>query len=225
MVAVVFPFFLLHWIADGNLLTKVNLFGMQLALESSFFGILMLVCILSVPFWLWLSKRRNKRNAYVAGMIFLSIVLGLMFFVQPGQINVLLVLGALAGIGVGSAYVFPDAMFPDIIEWDELRARKRQEGIYYGARAFIRKLATALVIFIVLQLLGLSGYQTPPSGADHFNQPESALLMIRVLISIVSGIMLLTAALLAWFNPLTREKNARIQELLDRRKSRTPTQD
>ena len=225
MVAVVFPFFLLYWIADGNLLTKVNLFGMQIALESSFFGILMLVCILSVPFWLWFSKRRNKRDAYVTGMIFLSMVLGLIFFVQPGQINVLLILGALAGIGVGSAYVFPDAMFPDIIEWDELRARKRQEGIYYGARAFIRKLATALVIFIVLQLLGLSGYQTPPIGVDQFNQPESAILMIRILISIISGIMLLTAALLAWFNPLTREKNARIQKLLDQRKTRAPIQD
>ena len=225
MVAVVFPFFLLYWIADGNLLTKVNLFGMQIALESSFFGILMLVCILSVPFWLWFSKRRNKRDAYVTGMIFLSMVLGLIFFVQPGQINVLLILGALAGIGVGSAYVFPDAMFPDIIEWDELRARKRQEGIYYGARAFIRKLATALVIFIVLQLLGLSGYQTPPIGVDQFNQPESAILLIRILISIISGIMLLTAALLAWFNPLTREKNARIQKLLDQRKTRAPIQD
>ncbi len=42
---------------------------------------------------------------------------------------------------------------------------RRQEGIYYGARALIRKLAGALVIFITLQLLGWSGYQTPPDGA------------------------------------------------------------
>lgn len=225
MVAVVFPFFLLYWIADGDLLAKANLFGVELALESSFFGILMIVCMLSVPFWLWFSKKKNKRDAYVSGMVFLSIILGMIFFVQPGQINFLLLLGALAGIGVGAAYVFPDAMFPDIIEWDELRARKRQEGIYYGARAFIRKLATALVIFITLQLLGLSGYQNPPSGVNQFNQPESALMMIRILISGVSGTMLLTSALLAWFNPLTREKNAKIQELLDRRKNRVKLQE
>ena len=221
MVAVVFPFFLLYRVANGDLLAKAHLFGMDLALESAFFGILMLVCMLSVPFWIRFSHRRNKRDAYVIGMVFLAVVLGSIFFVQPGQINTLLVLGAFAGIGVGSAYVFPDAMFPDIIEWDELRARKRQEGIYYGARAFIRKIATALVIFITLQLLGLSGYQNPPSGVDHFNQPESAVLMIRILISFVSGLMLLAAALLAWFNPLTREKNAKIQELLDRRKNRS----
>jgi len=129
----------------------------------------------------------------------------------------LLFMAALAGIGVSSAYVFPDAMFPDIIEWDELRAGKRQEGIYYGARALIRKMTTAVVIFLTLQLLGWTGYQTPPPGVIQFSQPNGSLLTIRSLISLVSGAMLLLAALMAWFNPMTREKNARIRRLLDRR--------
>lgn len=220
MVAVVFPFYLLYWIGDGNMLAKANIFGLNLALESAFFGILMGVCILSVPFWLWFARRRNKRDAYVVGMIFLAIVLLMIYFVQPGQIDMLLILGALAGIGVSSAYVFPDAMFPDIMEWDELRAGRRQEGIYYGARAFIRKLSTALVIFLTLQLLGIAGYQTPPPGVIQFEQPKNALLMVRVLISLVSGLMLLMAAAMAWFNPITRERNVRIRRLLARKKER-----
>lgn len=225
MVAIVFPFYLLYWIAQGNLLEKAHILGLDWALESAFFGLLMLVCIISVPFWLWFARIRNKRDAYVMGMIFLATVLLLIFFVQPGQINRLLILGALAGFGVSSAYVFPDAMFPDIVEWDELRARRRQEGIYYGARAFIRKLTTALVIFITLQMLGWSGYQTPPPDAIQFTQPASAILVIRILVSMVSGAMLLMAALMAWLNPITRERNARIRRLLERRKSRAATQD
>ncbi|MBN2044213.1 MAG: MFS transporter [Anaerolineales bacterium] len=221
MVAVVFPFYLLYWIAEGDMLVKAHLFGVDLALESAFFGALMLVTMISVPFWMWLSKRRNKQHAYTAGMLVLASVLLAIFFVQPGQIDLLLVLGALAGFGVASAYVLPDAMFPDIIEWDELRARQRQEGIYYGARAFLRKLATALVIFFVLQLLGLSGYQNPPIDSTFYQQPESALLTIRILISVVGGGLLLLSALIAWFNPLTREKNARIQSLLERRKNKS----
>lgn len=221
MVAVVFPFFLLYWIAEGNLLTKANLFGLEIALESAFFGLLMLVTMISVPFWLWLSRRTNKRIAYIAGMLILALDLTLIFFIQPGEINRLLVLGALAGIGVAAAYVMPDAMFPDIIEWDELRVRRRQEGIYYGARAFLRKLATALVIFLILQLLGLSGYQNPPPEATFFQQPDSALITIRILVSIAGAALLLLAALAAWFHPLTREKNARIQVLLARRKQRS----
>ena len=220
MVAVVFPFYLLYWIAQGNLLAKVHLFGLDLALESAFFGLLMLVCIVSVPFWTWFTRRKDKQNAYIVGMIFMAIVLALIFFVQPGQINILLILGGLAGFGVSTAYVLPDAMFPDIIEWDELRARRRQEGIYYGARAFSRKLATAVVIFLTLQLLGWSGYQTPPGDVINFTQPDSALLMIRIMISGIGGGMTLIAILLAWLNPLTRDKNAKIRRLLEKRKNR-----
>jgi GPH family glycoside/pentoside/hexuronide:cation symporter len=219
MVAVVFPYYLVYWIAEGDTLVKANIFGWALALETAFFGALMLATMISVPFWLWLSKHKNKQKAYVAGMISLAIVLVAIYFVRPGQIEVLVVLGGLAGFGVASMYVLPDAMFPDIIEWDELRARRRQEGIYYGARAFLRKLATALVIFIVLQLLGLSGYQTPPQGTLFYQQPESALRMIRVIISFAGGGLLLISALIAWYNPLTREKNTRIQALLEKRKN------
>jgi len=218
MIAVVFPFYLLYWTSQGDMLAKASLFGFDMALESAFFGLLMLVCIISIPFWLKLSCQKDKRSAYVLGMISISLILFAIFFIQPGQINLLLVLGALAGFGISSAYVMPDAMFPDIIEWDELRTGKRQEGIYYGARAFIRKLTTALVIFLILQLLGRSGYQTPPTGGINFQQPDSTLLMIRILISFVSSIMLLTSALLAWFNPLTREKTDKIKTLLERKK-------
>jgi GPH family glycoside/pentoside/hexuronide:cation symporter len=220
MVAVVFPFYLLHWIAKGNLLATANLFGIELALESAFFGLLMSVCFLSVPFWLWLARKRNKRDAYLAGMIWLSFVLLLIFFIQPGQIPRLLLLGALAGFGVSAAYVLPDAMFPDIIEWDELRTRRRQEGIYYGARNFIRRLTLAMVIFLTLQVLSGSGYQTPPAGIVEFVQPQQALQTIRALVSLVSVGMLTLAALFAGINPITRDVNIRIRKLIARRKAR-----
>lgn len=220
MVAVVFPFFLLYWVASGELLTRISVLGMNLSIETAFFGLLMLVNMLSVPFWLWVARRRSKRDAYLGGMLWLIFVLLLIAGVRPGEYARLLILGALAGFGVSAAYVLPEAMFPDIIEWDELRARQRQEGIYYGARAFIRKLTTALVIFLVLQLLGWSGYRNPTPNSLVFAQPDQTLAMIRLLISGASGMMLLAAAVLAWFNPMTREKNARIRRLLDRRNGR-----
>jgi len=220
LVAVVFPFYLLYWMAGGDLLVKASVVGLELPLESAFFGVLMVVCMLSVPFWVWLSRRRNKRDAYLAGMIFLIVALLLIFTVQPDQMDILIVLGALAGFGVSAAYVLPDAMFPDIIEWDELRVGRRQEGIYYGARNFIRRLTMALVIFITLQLLAWSGYQTPPPDAAKFVQPQKALWTIRILVSLLSTVMFTTAALTAWLNPMTRDKNIRIRKLIARRNSR-----
>lgn len=221
MVAVAFPYFLLYWVAQGDLLEQVDFFGFNLALESAFFGILLLVCILFVPFWLWLAKKYNKRQAYIAGMVFWVIVQLLIFTIPPHNVPYLLTLAALAGIGVSAAYVLPDSLFADIIEWDELLTRRRQEGIYFGARAFIRKLTGAFVIFITLQALGWSGYHTPPEGAIYFPQSESALLMIRLLVSPLGAIMLSGAVIFAWLFPLTRERYERIQRLLEKRREQS----
>ena len=214
MVAITFPFFLLYWVAQGNLLAKINIFGINLALESAFFGVLMLVCVIFVPFWLWLAKTRNKREAYIFGMIIWIIIQFTIYTIQPGQINYLLTIAALAGIGVSAAYILPDSILPDVIEWDELRTGRRQEGVYYGIRTLIRKLTGALVIFVTLQVLGWSGYQSPPDGVIQFTQPDSALFMIRMMVSFIGAGILLGTILLAWSYPLSREKYERIQKLL-----------
>jgi GPH family glycoside/pentoside/hexuronide:cation symporter len=220
MIAVAFPYFLLYWVARGDLLAKIRIFGIDLAYESAFFGILMFVCILFIPFWLWLAQTRNKREAYILGMSFWVVVQLMIFTIQPGQTGYLLTTAALAGIGVSAAYTLPDAMFADVIEWDELRTRRRQEGIYYGVRAFIRKMTGALIIFITLQALGWSGYMSPPEAAVQFTQSDSALRMIRLLVSPFGALILCGTIIFAWLFPLSREKHARIQKLLKQRKAR-----
>ncbi|GAB4499245.1 MAG: MFS transporter [Anaerolineales bacterium] len=221
MVAITFPFFLLYWVAQGDLLAKITLFSVDLALESAFFGVLMGVCVLFVPFWLWVSKRQNKIRAYIAGMAAWILVQLLIFTIQPGETNYMLTLAALAGIGVSAAYILPDSILPDVIEWDELRTRRRQEGIYYGIRTLIRKLTGAGVIFITLQILGWSGYQAPPEGVLQFQQSESALFMIRVMDSFIGAIILMGTIILAWSYPLTREKYQKIQKLLAIRRNKS----
>lgn len=220
MIAVTFPYFLLYWVAQGDLLAKIRLFGVDLAYESAFFGILMFICILFIPFWLWLARKRNKREAYILGMIFWIVVQLMIFTIQPGQIGYLLTTAALAGIGVSAAYTLPDAMFADVIEWDELRTRRRQEGIYYGVRAFTRKMTGALMVFITLQALGWSGYLSPPDSATQFTQSDSALRMIRLLVSPFGALILCGTIVFAWLFPLSREKHGRIQKLLEQRRER-----
>ena len=220
MIAVTFPYFLLYWVARGNLLASIHILGFDLAYESAFFGILMLVCIVCIPFWLWMAKWRNKREAYMLGMIFWVAVQLIIFTIQPGNTTYLLIIAALAGIGVSAAYTLPDSMFADVIEWDELRTRRRQEGIFYGIRTLIRKLTGALVIFMTLQLLGWAGYVSPPNGTLQFTQTDSALHMIRLLVSPFGAMILCGTIFFAWRFPLSREKHARIQKLLEQRRER-----
>ncbi len=218
MIAISFQYFLVYWVASGNLIAKVNIFGLNLSLESAFYGILMSVCILFVPFWQWVAKVRNKRDAYMLGMFFWVIVQGLIFTIQPGQVVYLLFIAGLAGVGVSAAYILPDSILPDVIEWDELRTGRRQEGIYYGIRTLIRKTTGAFIIFLTLQALGWSGYQSPTIGVTKFIQPESALWTIRLMSSLFGAFILFGSILLAWRYPLSREKYERIARLLKRRR-------
>jgi GPH family glycoside/pentoside/hexuronide:cation symporter len=220
LVALLLPFYLLYWIAGGHMLTSVPFLGVSLPLESAVFALLLVTAIIALPFWLWLSHRLGKHIAYIIGMVFWAGVQIGIFLVRPGQVTLVLWMAFLAGLSVSAAHILPDAMFPDVIEWDELRTGRRQEGIYYGVKNFIRKLTGALAIFLALQVLGWFGYQTPPTGATSFLQTPVTLTAIRVLIGPLGAVLLFSAVITAWFYPLTREQHARVRKLLGARDTR-----
>jgi GPH family glycoside/pentoside/hexuronide:cation symporter len=153
------------------------------------------------------------------------VVQTLLFLVQPGQVNLVLFLSVLAGLSVSTAHVLPDAIFPDVIEWDELRTRRRQEGIYYGAKNFVRKLTGAVAIFFALQMLHWFGYQAPPPDVTRVSQSAVTLSAIRWLTGPAGAILLISAIAVAWYYPLTRERHARIRRLLENRRNRLMAQD
>jgi GPH family glycoside/pentoside/hexuronide:cation symporter len=220
LVALMLPFFLVYWVAGGDLLAQVNLFGIDLAIESAVLGLMFIVAVAALPLWTWLAGRLEKRTAYIIGMSFWAAAQCAILLIQPGQVMLVLGLALLAGVGVSTAHVLPDAIFPDVIDWGELRTRRRYEGMYYGAKNFIRKLAGALAIFFALQVLGWSGYQSPPPVATSFAQPGAALQAIRLMTGPVEALLLLGAALVAWRYPLTRERHNHIRRLLEQRRRR-----
>jgi GPH family glycoside/pentoside/hexuronide:cation symporter len=220
LVALMLPFFLIYWVSQGDLTASLDIGGDKIALESVVLGLLLITAVVALPFWTWLARRFSKRSAYIIAMIFWAVVQLVILVVRPGQVGLTLVLAVLAGVSVSTAHVLPDAIFPDVLEWDELRTHKRREGIYYGTKNFVRKMAGALAIFLALQVLGWFGYQTPPEGVRQFSQSASALAAIRIMTGPMGTLLLISAIVVAWFYPLTRERHARIRRLLARRKQR-----
>jgi Na+/melibiose symporter-like transporter len=81
-------------------------------------------------------------------------------------------------------------------------------------------LTGALIIFATLQLLGWSGYLSPPQGTLQYSQTDSVLQMIRLVVSPFGATILCGTIILASLFPLTREKYVRIQKLLEQRRAR-----
>ena len=220
LVGLMLPFILVYWVAGGDLVATTTLFGVELALESAVLGLMLVTAVAALPFWTWLARAIGKRLAYMLGMGFWALVQMLIILVQPGQVGFILGLGVLAGLSVSTAHVLPDAIFPDVIEWDELRTRRRCEGAYYGLKNFVRKLAGAVAVFVGLQALGWFGYQAPPASATQFSQSPETLMTIRVMTGPVGAVLLISAIALAWFYPITRQRHARIRRLLMRQRER-----
>ena len=224
LVALMLPYFLTYWIAQGNLAAEMSVFGANISQDSVILGVMFITAIAALPFWNWFSKKTSKRKAYIYGMIFWMVVQLLIITVQPGQTLLILILTILAGISISTAHVLPEAIFPDVIEWEELRTRRRHEGVYYGTKNFLRKMTGAVAIFLALQALGWFGYQTPPEGATVFQQSAITIQTIRVLTGPFGAVLLLSSIIIAWFYPLTREKHARIRSLLKRREEKSNQQ-
>jgi GPH family glycoside/pentoside/hexuronide:cation symporter len=212
------PYLLVYWVARGNLLLKVP--GLGLPIESAVLGLMMVTATLVLPFWIWLAKRLGKTTAYIIALALWAVLLLCVPWVPREAYGLTLVLAVAIGISVSAAHVLPDAIFPDVIEWSELRTGRRHEGVFYGAKNFVRKLTTAVAIFITLQALGWLGYKTPPEGATQVTQPSSALWGIRMLVGPIGAALLVVTMVVAWAYPLNKKRFERVRRLLAHRQAR-----
>ena len=190
-------------------------YRMKLEAESDIVaGAVFITAIVVLPFWVWASKRTDKRRSYMYGMVFLSAVMITLIFLDPSLgFSVTLMLASLAGVGVSAVHVLTWAMIPDAVEVDELESGARHEGMFYALVTLFRKAASSIAIPMTALVLGWSGYV-----ANSAQQAESAVWAIRILIGPVASLFLLGGILFARFYPLTREAHTETREKIAARR-------
>jgi glycoside/pentoside/hexuronide:cation symporter, GPH family len=181
-------------------------------------GAIFITALLVLPFWNWISSKTDKRKAYIAGMIFLSVVMCALIFLDPSLgLPVVLTMAILAGVGVSAIHVLTWAIIPDAVEVDELSTGHRHEGIFYSLVSLFKKIASSIAIPLTLLVLQYSGYV---SNAPV--QKPSAILAIRILIGPVPSVLLLGGIAFAIFYPLSRSSHAQTrQEIAARHEAST----
>jgi GPH family glycoside/pentoside/hexuronide:cation symporter len=171
-------------------------------------GTIFIVALLVLPFWDWISRKTDKRKAYIGGMVFLSAVMCTLIFISPAMgLPAVLTLAAFAGIGVSAVHVLTWAIIPDAIEVDELSTGQRHEGIFYSLVSLFKKIASSVAIPLTLLVLDWSGYVS-----NAVIQKPSAILAIRVLIGPVPSVLLLAGIAFAAFYPLNRASHAKTRQ-------------
>lgn len=219
-------------------------------LREEWFSYLLLVLLgtsfLMLPLWELASQRWGKRLIYVVGVVVLLAALVWLFFaewqpmelrdvlcwfaVSPGRhgggvgcsIVIPISQAAIAGVALSALLLIPVAMFPDVIERDELETGMRREGIYYSFFVFFQKMALAFALAISNFILERSGYISPElAGCSTPAQPGAVKLALAIMLGpIPAGILLLSLVAL-WFYPITKETHLRtLAQLDEQRKQR-----
>jgi GPH family glycoside/pentoside/hexuronide:cation symporter len=169
------------------------------------------VAMAALPLWLWISKRLNKRLAYIAGIAFLMVVLLALSSLGPGtSLWFILGLCVFAGIGVSAAHVMPWSIIPDAIEYGEMQTGTRHEGMFYSLITLAQKIAVSIALPLALLVLDRSGY-VPNSAV----QPPSAILGIRIIAGPIPAALMALGILFAALYPLGREKYSEIARRLE----------
>ncbi len=211
--------FLLTWTTMDILMATLLFFlkyrmGMDAGTSDTVLGTIFVVALLTLPFWTWAARHWDKRLAYAGGVAFWAVVQIVLVVIRPNWgLPVVLLLAAMAGIGVGAAHVMPWSIIPDAVEWDELATGQRHEGMFYSLVNLLYKVASSLAVPLVLLVLGWTGYQ-----ANAPTEPPQVVLGIQILVGPVPAVLLCAGIAFALMYPLSRARHTEVRKELEKRR-------
>ena len=168
----------------------------------------MIPSALSVPFWVWVSKRTGKKRLWMASMVISAFGFGSMFLLESGDTVLISVLAAILGFGGGAGAVVAPSIQADVIDFDELQSGDRKEGIYFAAWNFVYKLGVGLTLMLTGFVLEFSGF------VANQVQTDSSLWALKALYGLFPmGCYLIATLILSRFT-LDENEHARIREEL-----------
>ena len=185
------------------------------ALAEAFLAAYFLVGVLCLPVWTRVARRIGRKRAWLVAMTLSVASFSGAFFLGPGDTWWFAAITIVSGAGFGAGLVLPAALVADTIDYDEWRAGHRREGLYYGLWSIVTKVSAALGAAAAFPILKWSGY-VPNAAA----QPESVMLALQTMYSLVPCVCYAAALLVAARFPLDDGRHAEIRRALDERAAR-----
>jgi GPH family glycoside/pentoside/hexuronide:cation symporter len=152
-------------------------------------GVFLLGVVFSVPLVTRLAARWGKRAVYGRAMLLTGLLLPALavagFLPGPPPLLQLVLLVAVLGVAMSSAFVFPAALMADIIDHDEDRSGSRREASYFGTEQGLQKIGIGLSSVVLTQVLETFGYSPEnPLGIQMVGPIAAFLVLLGALIFI-----------------------------------------
>lgn len=169
----------------------MHLFTYSFHFTSTQISILMMVlfvgAIFSQPFWIYLSKRIDKKPALNVALILLLVSIGLIaaiFLFRTFMSTVLcfyLILPNIlfAGFGTGALYSLPISMYADVVTLEKLKSKENKSATYSGYMTFAYNIANSIALLIIGVLLDIIKFN--PSEPVQAMKVQNSLGLIVIL--------------------------------------------
>jgi len=172
------------------------------------------VNILGLPFWVWLSQRIGKREAWMSGTLVMALATPAYLLLEPGDLVPFVLITAVIGFAGGNFLALSMSMKADVIELAARRSRDNIAGAYMAAWSLGSKTTQALAVGISLPLLGLFGFDP---RSDNSSAEIDAL---RYTIALLPPLLYLIAIAVIVRYPISRTRLERLRSAYQRRETR-----
>lgn len=153
----------------------------------------------------------EKRTLMGVGMALYAFGSILFYFVPNTNIQALLLVSAVRGLGLGFAMILIWSMITDSVDYAVLKTGKQQGGIVFSTSTFMQKAAggigAALLNFLLI------GVAFNPELTEQTAETADGVKMI---LSIGPAILAVIIVVLMFFYPLTKKKMKEIQVMIGR---------
>ena len=205
--------YLLNGLANAFTATLFTLFASHVVRVADQTGALLFVYflagIVSVPFWLMLSRRLGKHRAWAISLVWSCVWFAGAPALGAGDLAWYALISVMTGIGLGADLTLPSAMQADIVDLDTLGSGARRAGLYFALWTMATKLALAAAVGIAFPLLDRAGFD-PARDNEGF-----ALIALALLYASLPVALKLATTALVWNYQLDAAAHARLRAHLE----------
>jgi len=168
--------------------------------------------IVALPLSKPLARKFGNRNVFIASSILSGLFFASIYLPGKNDIGAIYVLNILAKMTYAPAVPLLWTMIADAADYSEWKSGRRATGLYFSAATFAQKAGWGIGAAIAGWLLTVFNYV--PDAV----QNPSALLGIKLLVSVIPGVLYMSCALFMIFYAIDATTTERMKADLDARR-------
>ena len=164
-----------------------------------------------IPFSKWLTGKFGKKNVFIGSSLLSGLFFALLFIPGAGDLTMIYILNILAKMAYAPAVPLLWTMLADSADYSEWKTGRRSTGLVFSAATFAQKAGWGIGGALAGWLLALFDFTA------NVEQSDTSLFGIKLMVSVVPGILYMSCALFLIFYPIDKEMGEQMQTELEAR--------